>query len=349
VRRPTRSAFPLTDPACRLYARARQGVHHGVLALGLRPGDEVLAPAYHHGSEVEALRRAGLTVRFHDVGPDLGPDPDEVARAVGPATRALYLIHTFGFPQDAPAWRAWCDDRDLLLIEDVAMGWPGSLRGQPLGSWGDLAVFCLYKTFGLPDGAAAVSGRTLPTPGGRRPFGGLGMARRQGAWLAQRWGWLGALRERAPARPEAPYADQVLGDPDRPMSVLARLAIRRLDPSRAVLRLGHHRRLAGLLQDLVPTAVADPPDGTVPFVCPVAAPDPRAKDALLAGLRRRGIDALDLWREPHPAVEPERFPVAARLRSRMVGLPVHQELPADAPGRIAEAVRASLSVVGVSA
>src|SRR5205823_10573872 len=59
--RPDPPPFPLADPRCRLVTRARHGLWLGVRALGLGPGDEVLVPAYHHGSEVEALVRAGVT------------------------------------------------------------------------------------------------------------------------------------------------------------------------------------------------------------------------------------------------------------------------------------------------
>ena len=51
-----------TSPIAGCFSRARHGLWHGVRALGLAPGDEVLTPAYHHGSEVEALFRAGLAL-----------------------------------------------------------------------------------------------------------------------------------------------------------------------------------------------------------------------------------------------------------------------------------------------
>src|SRR5215207_3147207 len=65
--------FPLDAPGCRLVARARHGIWLGVRALGLGQGDEVLAPAWHHGSEIEALMRAGLRCRFYDATPSLAP------------------------------------------------------------------------------------------------------------------------------------------------------------------------------------------------------------------------------------------------------------------------------------
>ena len=93
--------FPLDDGRARLFARARHGLWHGVRALGLASGDRVLAPAYHQGSEIEALLRAGLACDFYDVGHDLAPRADELESMLSSRTRALYLIHSFGLPQDA--------------------------------------------------------------------------------------------------------------------------------------------------------------------------------------------------------------------------------------------------------
>jgi len=105
LRRPIRRRpYPLAAPGCLVLRKARQALYFGIRGLDLRPGDEVLLPAYHHGSEVEAFHRSGLGCRFYDVGPTLRPDPAALEQLVGPRTRALYLIHYLGFPQDAPKW-----------------------------------------------------------------------------------------------------------------------------------------------------------------------------------------------------------------------------------------------------
>ena len=102
------AAFPLDEQSCRLYARGRHALWAGVRWLGIRPGEEVLAPAYHEGPEIEALRRAGVRCRFYDVGECLEPDEEELERLAGPGVRALYLIHYFGIAHaDAGKWRRW--------------------------------------------------------------------------------------------------------------------------------------------------------------------------------------------------------------------------------------------------
>jgi hypothetical protein len=88
--------FPLEEPGCRLHEWGRYSLWHGIPAIGLQAGDEVLTPAYHHGCEVETLVTRGLVPRFYEATADLEPDPDELETLIGPRTRALYLIHPLG-------------------------------------------------------------------------------------------------------------------------------------------------------------------------------------------------------------------------------------------------------------
>ena len=99
--------YPLGEPGCRLVPETGRALVDGLGGLGLEAGDEVLVPAWHHRSAVEPLARAGLVPRFHEIGPGLEPDPDELEALLGPRVRALWLIHHLGFPQDAPRWLAW--------------------------------------------------------------------------------------------------------------------------------------------------------------------------------------------------------------------------------------------------
>ena len=106
------------DLACFL-ARVRLHALAHLVCGAVGEGDHhdprgVLAPAFHHGSEIEALLRAGLECRFYEVGESLAPDPAELESLVGPRTRALLLIHYLGRPQAAARWREWCDERELL-------------------------------------------------------------------------------------------------------------------------------------------------------------------------------------------------------------------------------------------
>lgn len=341
LRRPFRSLpYPLDEPTCRVVAWARHGVWHGARALGLHAGDGVLVPAWHHGSEVEALLGAGLDCRFYESTPSLEPDPEELDGLLDSNVRALYLTHFLGFPRDFRRWREWCDARGLLLIEDAAQAWLATRDGRPVGSLGDLAVFCLYKTFGLPEGAALVQASPRPAVGlDRRP--GLGpLARQHGMWCAGRSSAVYAATaplRRSRSKPYAPELDFALRDPDSaPWSTTSFLLRRISDPAAAERRRENYRLLLSHLSELVPAPFGDLPDGASPFAFPIQVD---GKGRILAGLRERGINALDLWSVPHPSLARELFPGAADRRATTVGLPVHQELRRSDLERIAIAVR----------
>ena len=325
LRRPTRAAFPLEAPGSLLLRKARQALYFGIQGLGLRAGDEILLPAYHHGSEVEALLRAGLSIRFYDVDARMAPDPEQLEALIDGSTRALHLTHFLGRPQDAPAWREWCDDRALLLIEDAAQAWLGTIDGRPVGSWGDISIFCLYKTLGVPDGGVLAPCPPESAPTGRTPHGVRLLLRRHLAWALNRLPH-GAPWGRAPYDPDDydPAGDFDLGDPSTPVSRATKLVLERaLRGDVAERRRTNHRYLLGALESLVPEGLRELLPGASPFVFPIAS---AAKAAMLDHLHVAGIDCLNLWTVPHPSLREADFPIATRFRRTLVGLPVHQDL-----------------------
>lgn len=334
VRRPQRKLpFPLEEPGCRIFSRARQGLFMGLKALGLAPGDEILAPAYHHGSEIEALVQAGLVCRFYDIGQGLEPDEEQLEAPSGSRVRALYLTHYLGLPQDAARWRSWCDERGMLLIEDAAQAWLSSRDGTPVGSYGNLSIFCLYKTFGLPDGAAVLS-TSPPKPPGSKPQIGAGhVALRHGSYLAQRWGWLAEFRRRlGDTKRYESEEDFALGDPSRaPYAATDFLLAREKFAEARAARAANYAFLLERLGRFVPEPFAHLPEGASPFAFPVQS---NRKEALLDRLAKSGIVALNFWSVPHRSLSATSFPRAAELRNSVVALPVHQELGAAELERI---------------
>jgi dTDP-4-amino-4,6-dideoxygalactose transaminase len=307
-------------------------------ALGLEQGDEVLVPAYHHGSEVETLIQLGLTCRFYAGDEDLAPDEAELESLLTPTVRVLYVIHYLGFPQDALRWRRWADERGLLLVEDAAQAWLASSAGAPVGTHGDLSFFCLYKTFGFPDGAAVLSRVPPPAPTGRPALGGSVLARRHVAWLMERsavFAELGKSLRRD--RPYDPAADFAFGDPDTSPSTATRLLIPRLaGPEAAARRRVNFSALLEELRESVPSPFAVLPEGASPFAFLFETDD---RDEVVDRFRGRGIGAYPFWLAFHPVTPVERFPGIASRRRRAVALPVHQELTPVALESIVAAAR----------
>jgi dTDP-4-amino-4,6-dideoxygalactose transaminase len=329
-RRVERPPFPLADARCTLYSRARHALWHGVRALGLGDGDEILVPEYHCGTEIEALLQAGLGLHWYELDERLEPIESDLDALVGPRTKALLLIHYLGFPQNAERWRRWCDDRGLLLVEDAAPAWLTSIGDTPVGSFGDLSIFSFRKTYGVPDGGALVS----DTPGPRmRPAWRLGLGmllKRHAAWAAMRSSiaatalkiW--ASRGPFDAVQDNPDGHFAMGDPrTRPQRVSLTLLSHLSDASAAARRRDNYRYLLDHFGEFVSPPFDHLPDGSSPYMFPMTVDE---RDSLIGQLRRCGVHAVTNWPVPHPSCPPGRFPKADERRATTVGLPVHQEL-----------------------
>ena len=336
--------YPFGHPDARMLAWGRGALWHGVRAVGLERGDAVLVPAYHHGSEVEALRRAGLQCRFYGADDGLAPRAGELESLLDGSVRALHLIHYLGFPQDARRWRAWCDERGLLLIEDAAQSWLSERDGAPAGSLGDVAIWCLYKSLPLSEGAMLRCAGAPPEPA-LDPRVGVGVvARQHAAWLAQRSAAVASAARRLRPDAEGEYdhaADIDLRDPDAGVWRSLPFTLRRL-PAAGVAqqRRANYRRLLEVLGDHVPPAFATLPDGASPMAFPVLADD---VDRVASRLLEAGVRATRFWSLPHPSLPVERFPEVELARRRTLLLPVHQELTARDVGAVATAAGAALT------
>jgi dTDP-4-amino-4,6-dideoxygalactose transaminase len=345
-RRPVRDLpFPLDRPACVLFARGRHALWHGVRALKLPPGAEVLVPAYHCGCEVEVLLGAGVGCRFYAGTDSLAPDEDELDQLLDERVVGLYLIHTLGFPQDALRWRRWCDANGMLLIEDVAQAWLGTNSGRPLGSFGDLSIFAFYKSFGVPDGAALLLRSEFQPPARRGRLALSTLGKRHAEWLLARSRLLTTLGARL--RPEFDLVRQefdsvssyATGNPNSLASLTSRFLLPRVaDPAAAERRRTNYGRLLTELGDVVAEPFARLPVGASPWAFPILVPD---KQELLERLLGQGIRALNFWSVPHSYLPSARFPRASSLRASLVGLPVHQELRESDLARLVAAFRKS--------
>lgn len=154
--------FPLNTEATRMrkYYFARNGVWEASDVLGLIPGDEALMPTYTSGIEVAALEARGIIPRFYRLTRDLAPDFKDARSKLSARTRLFYLIHYFGFPQPLARVHEFCEQHRLLFFEDNALGLlSADEAGKPLGSSGDVGLFCPRKTLPIPHGGMLVLNR----------------------------------------------------------------------------------------------------------------------------------------------------------------------------------------------
>lgn len=119
----------------------------------LDPDDEVIMPSFTFVSTANAVVLRGAVPVFVDIDPQtLNLDPDAVARAVTPRTKAVFAVHYAGFPAEMDALSAIARAHGLLLVEDAAQALGSTYRGRPCGSLGDLAAFSFHETKNLISG-----------------------------------------------------------------------------------------------------------------------------------------------------------------------------------------------------
>lgn len=121
-----------------------------LMALGVGPGDEVICPSFTFFATAGCVSRLGAKPVFADILPDtFNIDPQDVARRVTPATKAILPVHLFGQSADMAALQAVADERGLPIVEDAAQAIGASYHGQAIGSIGKFGCISFYPTKNL--------------------------------------------------------------------------------------------------------------------------------------------------------------------------------------------------------
>lgn len=117
------------------------------ILLDLRPGDEVIVPAFTFVSTANAFVLRGATPVFVDVRADtLNLDERLIERAISPRTRAIVPVHYAGVACEMDAIAAVAAPRGIGVVEDAAHGIFARYRGRPLGSIGALSALSFHET-----------------------------------------------------------------------------------------------------------------------------------------------------------------------------------------------------------
>lgn len=185
--------------------------------LGIGPGDEVITTPMTAVATVLAIMRAGATPVLADIDPSTAlMDPASVERCLSPRTRAIVLVHLYGYVHSMDQWQQLCDEHEIALIEDCSQAHLARQNGVPAGAFGVAGAYSFYPTKNLGaigdagaivtnDGVLAKQARSLRNYGQsnryEHPMIGLNsrLDEMQAALLSVRLGNLDAYTERRQA------------------------------------------------------------------------------------------------------------------------------------------------------
>ncbi|MBM7231141.1 DegT/DnrJ/EryC1/StrS family aminotransferase [Dietzia cinnamea] len=129
------------------------GLHLGLLASGIGPGDEVIVPSFTFAATANSVALTGATPVFADIDPhSFCLSPTAVEATITERTRAIMPVHLYGHPADMPAILRIAESRGLDVFEDAAQAHGASLNGTPVGGFGRFGMFSLYPTKNMTSG-----------------------------------------------------------------------------------------------------------------------------------------------------------------------------------------------------
>ena len=291
-------------------------------ALGIGAGDEVITTPLSAAYTALAIMMAGARPVFVDIDPArLTIDPERIAAAIGPKTKAILPVHLYGQPADMAAIETMTTMHGLAIVEDCCQAHLATAAGRPVGTIGIAGAFSFYPTKNLGalgDGGAIVTNdRALADRLKRLRNGGqTDRYHHQEPGINSRLDDLQAavLRARLP---------RLRGWTDRRRALAAR----------------YRDRLAGRGVDV-------PPQFDAGHVYHLFVVRHRARTHLQAHLAARGIETLIHYPVPIPrqpavaALDPAECPLAARVCDEILSLPFHPALRDDEVDEVAAAVHA---------
>lgn len=149
--------------ACVAVSSGTAGLHLGLLAAGIGPGDEIIVPSFTFAATANAVALTGATPVFADIDPvSYCLDPESVEAAITDRTAAVMPVHLYGHPADMTALAVITDKHGIRLFEDAAQAHGASWHGRQVGSFGTFAMFSLYPTKNMTSGEGGMVSCATP-------------------------------------------------------------------------------------------------------------------------------------------------------------------------------------------
>ncbi len=136
---------------CITCANGTDALRMALMALGIGPGDAVFVPDFTFFATAEAVAMVGAKPIFVDVDEHtFNIDDVDLCNKIRDnqneelALRAVIAVDLFGRPADYDRLQKVCEMYGLLLVEDGAQGFGGSINGRKACSFGDISTTSFF-------------------------------------------------------------------------------------------------------------------------------------------------------------------------------------------------------------
>lgn len=121
-----------------------------LMALGIGPGDEVVTPTFSFFATAGCVARLGATPVFVDIDPaTFNIDPEAIAGAITPRTKAIMPVHLYGLMADMDAVMAEASKAGVAVVEDACQSIGAEDRGRQAGTVGVAGCFSFFPSKNL--------------------------------------------------------------------------------------------------------------------------------------------------------------------------------------------------------
>lgn len=133
-------------------------LHLSLLAIGIKPGDEVIVPTMTFTSTANVVIHTGGIPIFADCKKDtMNIDPEDIKRKITPRTKAIIPVHFAGRACEMDAIMEIAECYNLKVIEDCAHAIETEYHGKKAGTFGDLGCFSFYVTKNIVTGEGGMA------------------------------------------------------------------------------------------------------------------------------------------------------------------------------------------------
>ena len=131
------------------FTNGTMSLSAAMFAVGLGMGDEIICPTKTYWGTVSQAINFGASAVFCNINERLSMDPGDLERCIGPRTKAIMVVHYFGYPADMDAIMPIARKHNLKVIEDVSHAHGALYKGRKVGTFGDVAAMSMmsWKAF----------------------------------------------------------------------------------------------------------------------------------------------------------------------------------------------------------